>query len=285
MSIAPRSLPSTCACRSTRRPGGSRASAARLERGALAGDRALAVEREDVEGEVRAVEAGAHALGLPEAEARDDLLGHLRGRGRRAGHRRRVAELLDDRREAQVVRAEVVAPLGHAVRLVHDEQRERAGRDRLPEGGAGEPLGRGERDLGVPVADVAQRGLIVLARREHHGRVAEVREPLALVAHQRDQRGHDDGQVGRRERGQLVTEALAAAGGHHHECVAPVERGLDRLALAGAETREPDQGQQPLGGRVDGRARGARGWRVGGEERVRGVRWLGASRGRRGRGR
>ena len=254
---------------------------ARLERGALAGDRALAVEREDVEREVRAVEAGADALGFPEAEPRDDLLGHLRGRRGGAGHRRRVAELPDDRREAQVVRAEVVAPLRHAVRLVHHEQRERASRDRLPERGAGEPLGGGERHLGVPVADVAERGLIVLARRQHHGRVAEVGEPLALVAHERDQRGHHDRQVRRRERGQLVTEALAPAGRHHHERVAPVERGLHRLALAGPETREPDEGEQLLGRRVRGRARRALGVEEGCRGEIPGVRGRGARHGRR----
>ena len=96
------------------------------QRRALAGDAALAVEREDVEGEVRAVEAGAHPLGLPETEPRDDLLRDLRRGGRGAGHRRRVAEVADDVGEPQVVGPEVVAPLGHAVRLVDHEQGELA---------------------------------------------------------------------------------------------------------------------------------------------------------------
>ena len=82
---------------------------------------------------------------------------------------------------------------------------------------------------------------------EHHRRVAERGEPVALVAHQGDQRRDDDGQVGARERGELVAEALAAAGGHDDERVATVERRLHRLALAGAEAREAEQREQRFG--------------------------------------
>ena len=53
-----------------------------------------------------------------------------------------------------------------------------------------------------------------------------------------------------RERGQLVAEALAAAGRHDDERVAAVERRLDRLPLAGPEGREAEQGEQRLGGGV-----------------------------------
>ena len=109
---------------------------ARDERSSFAGDGSVTVEREDVEAEVRAVEARSHSFGLPEAEPGDDLLRDLGRRGRRAGHRGRVAELLDDRGQAQVVRAEIVAPLGHAMGLVDDEQGDPALRDRVSEGGA-----------------------------------------------------------------------------------------------------------------------------------------------------
>ena len=61
-------------------------------------------------------------------------------------------------------------------------------------------------------------------------------QPLDLVGHQGDQRADHEGQSGRGEPGQLVAEALAAAGRHHDQAVAALERGLDRLALAGPET-------------------------------------------------
>ena len=184
--------------------------------------------------------------------------------------------------EAQVVRAEVVAPLGHAVRLVDDEQRDVALRDRAAERGRGEALGRGEDDRRAGrCGSASSAALVVLARGEHHRRVAEVRQPRALVAHQRDQRRDDDGQVVAGERGQLVTEALAAAGGHDDERVAAVERGLDGLALAragrwrGRAATSSDSGVASAGARGAGRGEAARG-------RLRGRR---AAAGPRARGR
>jgi hypothetical protein len=136
------------------------------------------------------------------------------------------------------------------VRLVDDEERDRAARERRPEGLRGEALGRGEADRRRPFADLLERcavGFPVPARGEHHRRVAQVGQPRALVAHQRDQRGDDDGEVLAGERGELVAEALATAGGHDDERVAPVERRLDGLALAGAERAEAQEAQQRLG--------------------------------------
>ncbi len=80
--------------------------------------------------------------------------------------------------------------------------------------------------------------------------MAEVGKPGALVAHEGDQGGDDDGQVVGGECRELVAEALAAAGGHDDERVAAVEGGLDGFALAGAEGGEAEQGEEGLGGRL-----------------------------------
>ena len=48
------------------------------------------------------------------------------------------------------------------------------------------------------------------------------------------------------ERRQLVAEALAAARRHDDERVAPVERGLHGVALAGAKRVEAEQAEQRL---------------------------------------
>ena len=56
-----------------------------------------------------------------------------------------------------------------------------------------------------------------------------------LVGHQGDQRTHHQGQVRSGEAGQLVAEALAAAGRHHDQAVATIESRGDRVALAGPE--------------------------------------------------
>jgi hypothetical protein len=75
--------------------------------------------------------------------------------------------------------------------------------------------------------------------------VPEIGEAGALVAHERDERRDDHGQVVAGEGGQLVAEALAAARRHDHQRVARVERGLHRLALPRAEARQPEQAEQP----------------------------------------
>src|SRR5262249_15194986 len=59
-----------------------------------------------------------------------------------------------------------------------------------------------------------------------------------LVLHQRDQRGDDQGQPLQHHRRQLVAEALAGAGGHHHDDVAPGEHGVHHLGLPGPEGGE-----------------------------------------------
>ena len=47
--------------------------------------------------------------------------------------------------------------------------------------------------------------------------------------------------------GELVAEALAAAGGHDDERVAAGERGLDRLALPGPEAVVAEVGEEGVG--------------------------------------
>ncbi len=113
-----------CGCRSRRspcRPPAERSAASSVA--ALARHRALALDPDRVEGEVRPVEAADHLDRVAQAEAAGDVGAHLRrGRGgerhgRRAGRRRSRK-----RPDAPVVGAELVAPLGHAVGLVDDQQ-------------------------------------------------------------------------------------------------------------------------------------------------------------------
>ena len=79
--------------------------------------------------------------------------------------------------------------------------------------------------------------LLVHSRRDHRRRMPAEQQPAVLVGHQRDQRGDDHGQLGGGDPGELVAEALAAAGRHHDEAVPAVERRLHRLALARGGTR------------------------------------------------
>jgi hypothetical protein len=97
--------------------------------------------------DVRPVEPADDHRRVPQAEALHDLLAHGRGGGRREGEHRRAPERLGRRAQAQVVRPEVVAPLGDAVRLV-DHQQRRAGDGELVEHVlVGQLLGRQEDEL------------------------------------------------------------------------------------------------------------------------------------------
>jgi len=142
-----------------------------------------------------------------------------------------------------------MSPLRHAVRLVDHEQRDVAALQRGPEAGGGEPLRRAEHDLRLARADLRERlavGLLADRGREHHRPLPRVEQPPMLVDDQRHQRTDHDGQRLRRERRQLIAEALATARRHHDERVATVERRLHRVALGRPELAEPELGEQVL---------------------------------------
>ena len=103
------------------------------------------------------VERGDDLGGVAQPQPRRDV-GAGRGRGRR-GQRdhRRVPEPLDHRAQPQVVGPEVVAPLGDAVRLVDDEQRDAGGAQGVDDLVVGQLLGGEEDVLGGAVAQLLPR--------------------------------------------------------------------------------------------------------------------------------
>jgi hypothetical protein len=70
-----------------------------------------------------------------------------------------------------------------------------------------------------------------------------------LIAHQRDQRRHHDGEAITNERRQLIAQRLAAAGRHHRQHVAAVENGADYVGLTGPEGLEAEGGAKHALGR------------------------------------
>ena len=126
-------------------------------------------------------------------------------RRRRAQHRDAVGQPLEHLRQPAVVRAEVVAPVGDAVRLVDDQQPDPLGEQRqhrVAELRVVEPLRADEqqvdRVVGEQRADLVPR---VAVRRVD--RVRADPEPLRrgdLVAHQREQRRDDQRRARRRAR-------------------------------------------------------------------------------------
>ena len=79
---------------------------------------------QDMIEQVRAVERSPDQPGLPQAEPGKDVSLHLgRGRSRERRHRA-LGEPLDKPGKRQIIRAEIMSPLGNAVRLVDGEERD-----------------------------------------------------------------------------------------------------------------------------------------------------------------
>jgi hypothetical protein len=197
------------------------------------------------EREVRPVEAGRHSHRVAQREAAHHVVRDLRGGRGGRGHDAGGAELAGGVAEPEVVRAEVVAPLRHAVRLVDHEEADPRRGDPLEEPGRREAL---RRDVEQPQVaarrgreHVAVGGRVLLGV-DHRHPVAEAArlQRVDLVLHQRHERRDDDRQVVAQEGGELVAERLARAGRHDHEHVAALRRGGARLALAPAELAEAE---------------------------------------------
>ena len=214
------------------------------------------------DGEVEAgpVERAAqhqHVVARRGAELLGDVGGDpgvRRGGGRQ--HRDAVGQLGQQRADPAVVRAEVVPPVGDAVRLVDHDQAgvgREPGEHLVPEGGVREPLRRHEQDVDlargdagvhlVPLGDV--RGV------ERRGADAGALGGGHLVAHEGEQRGHQHGRPrtpGAQQRGgDEVHGGLAPPGAlHHQRPPVPGDERVDRAPLVVAQPRvvPPDQAAQ-----------------------------------------
>ena len=118
--------------------------------------------------------------------------------------------------------------------------------------GLGEPLGRHIGEAQLAARDLFQNGAVlveIIGGIEACGRDAVAPELRHLVAHERDQRRHHDGEPVAHQRRQLIAQRLAAPGRHDGKHVAAGEDRLDDLGLAGAEVRKTEHGaQQVVGG-------------------------------------
>jgi hypothetical protein len=144
-----------------------------------------------LEGQVRALDAGVDDHGVSEPERVDDVVQHVGGGGRSEREDRRAPEPLRGVAEAEVGRAEVVAPLRHAVRLVDDEQRGAAGGQRVEELRVLQALGGDVHELGAALANVVD-GVALLRRAQRRVQLGGVDACLLqlvlLVLHEGDQR-------------------------------------------------------------------------------------------------
>ena len=141
-------------------------------------------------------------------------------------------------------------PLRHAMRLVHGEQAHPALRQRRQKRGGRKPLRRAQDDPRAAATDVRQGTSSdpgIHTRRDHRRRMPAQHKPPVLIRHQRDQRGDHDRQRIGSDPGQLVTQALAAAGRHHHKTVAPRERRRHSLTLPRPKSNKAKMREQRIG--------------------------------------
>ncbi len=106
--------------------------------------------------DVRAVKACEEAGGVLQPQARDDVAPGLRVSGRGERHHRDMREDLAQDAELGVLGAEVVPPLGDAVRLVNGEEGDVQALDPLDETVGKEPLGGHVEELQLPRVQFGQ---------------------------------------------------------------------------------------------------------------------------------
>jgi hypothetical protein len=143
--------------------------------------------------------------------------------------------------ELAVLGAKVVAPLADAVRFVDRHERHGAAAQQLQKPIAAlsdEPLRRHVQQPQAPVSQLGQHARLfvsgertVVARR----RDAIADQRIDLILHQRDERGHDDGEAIADEGGRLEAERLAAAGRQHDDRITVRQNRVHRLALQRTE--------------------------------------------------
>jgi hypothetical protein len=205
----------------------------------------LVVEALDGQVQVRTVKALHDHLRIAHAEQLEDLLAHGRGGGGGEREHRRMAERLDRRADAQVVGAEVVAPLRDGVRLVHHEQRDAAIAQPRQHVLVRELLGSEQDVLDFLLRHILQQLLAsaVGERRVERRRLhafCTILDRIHLVLLERDERRDDDRRPVDQHPGELVDRRLAGTGRHDAERVAPGRHRLDCLRLPGAQRVEAE---------------------------------------------
>ena len=220
-----------------------------------------AAARHHGEGQVGAIEARGDAHRVAQPQARDDVGGDLRRRRGGRGDERLRAQPARRVGEAEVVRAEVVAPLRDAVRLVDDEQPDVRRAQRLGEARRREALRGDVEQAHLARGGARQRGAVgrrVLLGVDQRGAArGDALERLDLVLHERHERRDHHREVVADQRRQLVAQRLAGARGHDDEDVARRRRGRSPPARP-----RPARGGRPRSRRLSAVRCGRRPWRA-----------------------
>ena len=188
--------------------------------------------------QISAVEAGDVLMGVAQLQLFEDIVPHAAGGAGGEGGDGLVREVLAERTELAVFGAELVAPFGDAVGFVDGEEGQRNPPQPTDGIGAGQAFRRKVEQAESALLGRAHDGALILGglgaieerRRDTH--IAKLRH---LILHERDEGRDDHHGPAERQRGQLVTQGLAAAGGHDDGDVPAGQQAFDDALLQGAE--------------------------------------------------
>ena len=157
--------------------------------------------------------------------------------------------MLADPGEGQVVRPEIMTPLGDAMRLVDRHQAHGGPLEAAEKLVERKSLGRDVQQVETArckLAEHVQPLAFGLRAVEVRGRDAVPPRAVHLVLHQGNERAYNHARARQQAGGELVAQRLAPAGGHHRKHVAAIENRTHRFALTGKEGVVPENGAQRL---------------------------------------
>ena len=194
------------------------------------GDFGLVAHLFHTEEQVCAVKTGHNGLGALQAQHAHNIGAHALGRRCSEGRdHRTLRQRRDETRDVEVAGAEILAPLRHAVRLVHRHKRYADAifccrcLGKCQEARLEQALGRHVHDLVPALAGALEHGVLLRRRKggvKVAGTGARRLERTDLVAHERDERAHHEGDSRKHERGDLVADGFSRAGRHDAQGIA-----------------------------------------------------------------
>ncbi|MNO92050.1 hypothetical protein D3C76_836120 [compost metagenome] len=188
---------------------------------------------------VRPIEARQEALGILQVQASDDLFtGTLVGGGGQ-GNARYVGEQFRQLAQLQVFRAEVMAPLGHAVGFVDGEQRDVQPLQEAQHARLHQTLGREVEHFHFTAADPCRQVTLLLGTErgvQCRGGHTQFFQGRDLIVHQRDQRRNHDRQAVAQQRRHLEAQGFTTTGRHQDQGIAATGHALNDCTLAATET-------------------------------------------------
>ena len=126
------------------------------------------------------------------------------------------------------------------MRLIHRDERHPEPRGKPDEARVCQTLRRNVHEV-VPACHRPRHHDLLLARRQAGVEIrspdSRVLEGTHLIAHERDERGHHDGETRQHRCGNLIAHGLARTRRHHRKRVAPRKDCLDDLSLTWTKAR------------------------------------------------